>query len=88
MCKLIRKLYTAEEIEDGVADDEPLDKIKSKHVPLTIQPILVDTLGAVAGAYFDENDVDVFEYWWNNEGRISRGGQQRKRRCMSKKKRR
>ena len=29
MCKLIRKLYSKHEIEDGIQDDERLDKIKS-----------------------------------------------------------
>ena len=29
MCKLIRKLYSKQEIEDGIQDDERLDKIKS-----------------------------------------------------------
>ena len=40
--------------------------------------------GAVATAYFAD-DFDLFEIWWNTDGRISRGGQQRKQRSINKK---
>jgi hypothetical protein len=46
----------------------------------------VHSSGAVAAAYFDMNDTDLFEHWWDGEGRLSRGGQQRKQRSTNKKK--
>ncbi|CAF1489142.1 unnamed protein product [Adineta ricciae] len=69
MCKLIRDLYTDDEIEAGIADDDLLDAIKN----------------AVEAAYFHAEPKQFEFWWWDEGKKSRAGQRRKQRSTNKKK---
>lgn len=84
LCRLIRKVYSTNEIVAGISADERLDRIKGSIASLHTHCNDHRCLEAVADRYFPE-DRDRLEIFWAREAHQSILGQARAQRCRDKK---
>jgi hypothetical protein len=87
LCRLIRKVYSTNEIVAGITHDERLDRIKGKIRKLILvfyKIYYYYYVEAVADRYFP-GEPERFESFWTREAHQSILGQARAQRCRDKK---